>query len=1169
MSAVALTDTNGLYAAVPFYQAATAAGIKPIVGVMIDVEFPVSHFTSRNSKNENRNSQSVPMVLLAADMEGYSNLCQLVTLRHLGTTELAKSKSPAPDDGRPMEDEKRPVTFEELAKHSRGVIALCPLPPRMRDADDRRGTARRALPEIDVPSEADATCKISGTSKTGTACRAPAKTGQCSDFVQLKDIFGDRLWIEVQHLSSGDGRVLREAERIERELGVPLVATNSVYFLRPEEHLHHRAVNAVRTGGLLTTVAAPDITTGEAWFKPAAEMQKLFPDHPELLRATLDIADRCNLELALNKTIFPEFPVPEGESAFSYLWKLCFAGAQKRYRPLRPEVLSRLTHELGVIEKLHLAPYFLLVWEIVEEAKRRGIPAVARGSAASSMVTYCLGISCVCPLRWGLYFERFLNEQRGDCPDIDIDICGARRDELLDYVYERWGEEHVAMIGSFVTMHARLAIREIAKVFGVPPGEVNHFTKRLPHRPVREILQAIRDLPECRNLPVDDEPWKTILQVALRLDDAPRHMGIHPCGTVISARPLTWLTPLERATKGIVVTQYDMNAIEALGLIKMDLLGQRGFTTMSLALDNIEKEAEEAEEINEVEEVEEKKDRSTAPSRLWASESACATTARVAPDGVTPRPKAREIDFDAIPENDPATCDVIAAGRTMGVFQIESPAMRGLLRMMKARTLEEVAQALALIRPGAAEYGSKELFIKRLRGEEAVEYPHPALQPILEDTLGVCIFQEQVMQIAQVAGEMSLAEADIMRRSSAKFSGRRDLDRLRAKFELASGMMGLTDKQREETWMMVEKFAGFGFCKAHAATYADISYRMAYLKTHHPAEFLAAMCSAGAGFYHVSAYVEEAKRWGIEVRLPSVNHSRMEYTAEAKDTAAKTLQTGKTRQTGMSAPLLATNGKRALRIGLMQVKGLRVETMTAIVRAREEVEAFRSLEDFLWRVPVEKDEIEALIKCGAFDEVRDDVDEQAGEGTCEISRPEMLWRWNFLQAGRKNPQPLRSRCTQPRLAVPPKVPETLFANESGSDAIGVALAGMPVVAYTQEQRLRYEREILEVCVSGHPLDFLPRNGEVWSDELDGLRGKRVTLCGWVVTYRHVGTKNYRNMMFVTLEDQRGLYEVVLFPDAYDRYGGLVFETRAMRVTGRVEIGGQINGEKMEALKKKN
>jgi DNA polymerase III alpha subunit len=270
---------------------------------------------------------------------------------------------------------------------------------------------------------------------------------------------------------------------------------------------------------------------------------------------------------------------------------------------------------------------------------------------------------------------------------------------------------------------------------------------------------------------------------------------------------------------------------------------------------------------------------------------------------------------------------------------------------------------------------------------------------------------------------------------------------------------------------------------------------------------------------------------------------------------------------------LPADGQRALRIGLMQVKGLRVETITAIVRAREEGGAFRSLEDFLRRVPrwnrdkpVERDEIEALIKCGAFDEVCNQAGEDAIGDARGMTRPEMLWRWNFLQTGSKGTQPLRSS-GQASLAVPLGEPETLFADAGGGDAIGVALAGMPAAEYTQEQRLRYEREILEVCVSGHPLDFFPRNGEVWSDELDGLRGKRVTLCGWVVTYRHVGTKNYRNMMFVTLEDQRGLYEVVLFPDAYDRYGGLVFETRAMRVTGRVELGGQINGEKLEALKK--
>src|SRR5258706_11468649 len=512
MPAVALTDTNGLYAGVSFYKAAKDKGIKPIVGVVLDVEFRISSDAFRYSKNETRNSASAPLTLLATNMEGYSNLCQLVTLRHLGTTKLSQNMNPTETDG-------RPVTLQELAEHNRGAIALCPLPARSRDASTCSGAA---------------CCATTKTTSANAGCFSAT-----SHFSRLREIFGDRLYIEVQRLSPGDGRALREAERLGRKLGVPLVATNNVHFLRPEEHLHHRAVNAIRTGGLLTTVAPPEITTGEAWFKSFSEMQRLFPDHPELLHATLEIADRCNLQLELGKTIFPEFNVPEGESAFSYLWKLSFEGARKRYKPLRPAVLSRLTHELEVIEKLHLAPYFLLVWDIVEEARRRGIPAVARGSAASSMVTYCLGISRVCPLRWGLYFERFLNEQRGDCPDIDIDICGARRDELLDYVYEHWGAEHVAgarqgprvaMIASFITMHARLAVREVAKVFGVPPGEVDRFTKLLPHRSMRESFQAIRALPECRDLPIGDEPWKTILQVALRLDDAPRHLGIHPCG---------------------------------------------------------------------------------------------------------------------------------------------------------------------------------------------------------------------------------------------------------------------------------------------------------------------------------------------------------------------------------------------------------------------------------------------------------------------------------------------------------------------------------------------------------------------------------------------------------------------------------------------------------------
>jgi len=1047
MSAVALTDTNGLYAAVPFYLAARDAGVKPIVGTVLDVDFVGAGLQTRPPLPGRSEDRLLQLLLLAADLSGYSNLCELVTQRQL---------------------EDRPVTLEELNQHREGLVALY--------AVGKNETRSRSL----------------GTKFEN---RDSSITIHQSPFTNLKEIFGDSLYLEVYRLSSADGRALREATHLSKEFGVPIVATNNGHFLKPEEHLHHRVLNAIRTGSLLTKVAPPDITSAEAYFKSPAEMQRAFPDHPEALAATLEIAERCNLELPLGKPIFPECTVPEGESPFSYLWKLCFDGARRRYQPLTPPVLARLTHELEVINQLHLAPYFLLVWEIVEEAKRRGIPAVARGSAASSIVTYCLGISRVCPLRWGLYFERFLNEQRGDVPDIDIDICGARRDELLEWVYQRWGAAHVAMISSFITMHARLAVREVAKVFGLSTAEVNHFTRRLPHRPVREIQEALRTLPECRALPAKEEPWKTILEVAERLDDFPRHLGIHPCGTVISAQPLTRLVPLEVATKGIVVTQYDMNGVEALGLVKMDLLGQRGFTTMTLALDNIKNASVGAQH-------------------------------------------AAPVDFDAIPENDPATCEMLAKGRTMGVFQIESPGLRGLLRTLEARTLNDLCCAIAIIRPGAAEYGAKETFLKRLRQQEPVRYPHPSLEPILRDTLGVCVYQEQVMQIAQVAGGLSLAEADLVRRAKAKWKDSRERERLHSKFMKAAEKLGIPLIARGQTWQMVEKFIGFGFCKAHAATYADLAYRMAYLKAHYPAEFLAAMCSSGAGFYHVSAYVEEGKRWGIAVRLPSVNHSRLEYTTEPCDAAVGAL---------LAAPPVL----RAMRIGLMQVKGLRLETIENILRSRDAHGPFLSLEDFLSRVPVERDEIESLIKCGAFDEV------------CQESRPSLLWRLNLLKSSAASwSAGACSRLPTAELAPPPCL--QLFSDATPASRPGDAAPALP--DYTREQRLAYESAILEVCVSGHPLDLVARNGENWSTEIEQRVGQRVTLLGWLVTFRHVATKNYRNMMFATMEDQRGLFEVVLFPPAYARCGRWVFEARMLRVTGRVELDGHINCEHMEPAK---
>jgi DNA polymerase III alpha subunit len=581
--------------------------------------------------------------------------------------------------------------------------------------------------------------------------------------------------------------------------------------------------------------------------------------------------------------------------------------------------------------------------------------------------------------------------------------------------------------------------------------------------------------------------------------------------------------PLEVATKGIVVTQYDMNGIEALGLIKMDLLGQRGFTTMTLALDNI---------------------RNASVGALLAA----------------PQGGAQRIDFDAIPERDPVTCAMLARGRTMGVFQIESPGLRGLLRTLEARTLNDLCCAIAIIRPGAAEYGAKETFLKRLRQQEPVRYPHPSLEPILRDTLGVCVYQEQVMQIAQVAGGLSLAEADLVRRAKTKWKDSRERARLHGKFIKAAEKLGIVPAAREETWQMIEKFIGFGFCKAHAATYADLAYRMAYLKAHYPAEFLAAMCSSGAGFYHVSAYVEEAKRWGIEVRLPSVNHSRFEYTTEPCNTAVGALLACPEPAERAAPPVL-----QAMRIGLMQVKGLRLETIEHILRSRDEHGPYRSLEDFLARVPVERDEIESLIKCGAFDEV------------CAESRPSLLWRLNLLRGGGE--KAAVARVFRPVVSdAEPRGDFSDDANAPASEEAGYNLfpdaaplappgdAAPALPDYTREQRLAYESAILEVCVSGHPLDLVARNGENWSTEIEQRVGQRVTLLGWLVTFRHVATKNYRNMMFATMEDQRGLFEVVLFPPAYERCGRWVFEARMLRVTGRVEQDGHINCEHMEPAK---
>ncbi|MBI3666913.1 MAG: DNA polymerase III subunit alpha [Acidobacteria bacterium] len=886
---------------------------------------------------------------------------------------------------------------------------------------------------------------------------------------ELKQIFGADLYLEARHYGDVASRKrLRLARQVARELGIEATATAPAHFAHPEDHHTHRVMNAVRVGEILSRLPEQEAAPATGYLRPAAEVERLFDEWPEAVHAAGWIAEMCNLELPTGELVFPDFELPTGETAFSYLWKLCFQGAVERYRPLTHEAIRRLERELAVIEKQSLAPYFLIVWDIVREARARGIPTVGRGSAASSIVSYCLGITRLCPIKNNLYFERFMNEHRRDCPDIDLDICGRRRDELLDYVYRKYGAEHTAMISSFVTFQARLAVREVAKVMGLSPLEIDAFCRRLPHRPVAEILDAVATLPECRALPAAQEPYKSILETAQRLDGMPRHLSIHPCGTVITPSSLTRLVPLEVATKGIVVTQYDMHSIEALGLLKMDLLGQRALTTIS------------------------------------------DTLAAVRARGV-------ELDFDAIPEGDPETLERLRHGRTLGVFQIESPGMRNVLKALDCTTIEQTCLALAVIRPGAAEYGSKELFLKRLRGQAPVTYPHPALEPILAESMGVCIYQEQVLLIAQAMAGLSLADADLLRRLMTHQRSAREMEKFRQEFITSSSARGVPQAVATQVWQSLSKFAGYGFCKAHAMTYAEIAYRILYLKAHYPAEFMAAVCSSMAGFYHVSAYVEEARRMGLEVLPPCVNRSVVAYSVE--------------------------EGRRAIRIGLMQVKDLRATTMDSILEARRTGGAFTSLSDFLRRVDAERSEVETLIKCGAMD-------------CFENTRPEMLWRLELVWERIEQQKKARGEAW-------------LFSPATASPAEPVGPRGVPLPRlpdYTPLERMEIERETLDVFSTAHPLDFVAANGATPAAELERRRHQTVTVVGWMITHRRVGTKNMKNMLFVTLEDRTGVVEVVLFPEVYEKYGPVIYESGLLKATGRVEADGQLNCQRLEALK---
>jgi len=949
MGALAVTDTNGLYGAVPFYRACRAHGIKPILGTEIVCE------PGPGGRRESA-------VLLARNRGGYAELCRIITARHLSKDfDLAAA----------------------IRGASGGVIAL---------TDDRDLITR----------------------------------------LQRSGPSGARVYFELRPAETpAQARDRDEAARWAEGRGIPLAAANDVHFVNPHQHRLHQVLRAIDENTSVESLAPEEFAGAECWLKPPDRLRQEMGRWGVAMDNASQIAEECKVELELGAIRFPKFDLPPGErSAAEYLRKAAYHGAEEKYGTLASVVRHRLDYELDTIIEMGYADYFLIVWDIVEEAKRRRVPIVGRGSAADSMVSYVLDITRVDPIEYDLYFERFLNRQRKDPPDIDLDFCWRRRDEIIQYVFQKYGEERVAMISTHNTFGARSAIRDVARALGLSPEEIAKIASHLPHGSVQNIEQAVATLPEYRNLPIHEEPLKSIIEIASAIDGFPRHLSIHAGGLVIAPDLLTNYVPLQYATKGVIITQYDMHPIEDMGLVKMDLLGQRSLSAI-------------ADTVGAVQE------------RTGVS-----------------------IDVEDIPLDDGPARQLFRTGSTMGCFQVESPGMRQLLQKLGADNFEIIVAASSVIRPGPADSGMMASFIRRHRGEEPVSYVHPKLEPLLNETYGVMLYQEDILKVANVIAGMSLGEADNLRRSMSKKRGYEGIAAEKERFLSGAKKNGLPDAAAHEIWRQVESFSGYAFCKAHSASYARISWQAAYLKAHYPAEFLAAVLSNGGGFYAASAYVEEARRMGLKILPPSINRAAETFTAE--------------------------NG--AIRVGLMQVKSLAVKAMRAIIDERN-ARPFDSISDFLNRVPISLKECQNLIECGAMDDLRG-------------NRPQKLWRLHMLYD--------RTRRKKERAG-------ELFAAPAGEEPA----VAVDIPDYTFVEKLGHEQKVLDFCVTAHPMAPYRERYEPgeWLpvDQAAGHIGESVTVAGVPITSKGTTTSKNEQMRFVSLEDHTGVLEIVFFPDVYRRF----------------------------------
>jgi DNA polymerase-3 subunit alpha/error-prone DNA polymerase len=832
-----------------------------------------------------------------------------------------------------------------------------------------------------------------------------------------------------------------------KRLGVPLAATPGSFFLHPQDFSIHRLLRAIARNTSLSRLAAGDTAPPDAWLASPGEYTCRFAICPQAIETTYEIAERLTFTGPQFGIVMPPLQDQNNADAAKTLREAAYAGAHNRYgEELSETVVERLENELRSITDMGFAAYFLIVRDIVQNSPR----TCGRGSGAASLVAYCLGITNVCPVKHNLYFERFLNPGRTDPPDIDVDFAWDERDDVLDAVLNQ-RQGHAAMVSNHVLFRPRMAVREVARVYGLTDGEIRQVSKRLPHlwragEPGRQLMVELKQRPESKALDFA-HPWPEILNLAQQIIGTPRYLSVHPGGVVITPRPIDEYVPLERAPKGVPMIQWDKDATEDAGLVKIDLLGNRSLGVIRDAIDNL---------------------------------------------------GTNHVSFDESrwePEDDFATQEALAQGKTMGCFYIESPAMRLLQQKSKVGDFEHLVIHSSIIRPAANEFIQE--YIRRLHGGQW-DPIHPLLVDVLEETLGIMVYQEDVSRTAVALAGFSHAEADGLRKIMSKKDRTRQLQDFQKRFYRGAKARGVSAKQVAVIWDMMMSFSGYSFCKPHSASYARVSFQAAYLKVHYPAEFMAAVISNQGGFYGTFAYVSEARRMGLTILPPDINRSEIRWTGQGDK----------------------------IRVGLLSIKGLAAKTQQHIVSQRR-LGPYQSLPDVLERVRPDEAEARALIHCGALDDL-----------SRNTNRAGLLWELACW---------LKARSAGSATKTIP-----LFKNTD----LALACRRPPLPPDNWRERLRHEFAVLGFLCDRHPMELysakLKKLRTVKALDLPGFLGNQVCMAGWLVTGKVVSTKHGDPMEFLTFEDETGIVETTFFPETYRRFCHMIDRNRPYLLTGKVE-----------------